>query len=151
MVNEENSLEDRIARIEEMMKRINERLERLERLIESSGGSTLAIEMAKLAISFTLPPTEVARIAMRALEVMRSIPSRDDIMRSVIEVLSSCKPLTLTEIEKRARRLRGTASKHSIRKRLDELVSRGLVVTMEYGSRKLYTLKNCLHQDSAEP
>ncbi len=140
----EESVEERLARIENLLKQLMERLERLESALSTSAEGKVALEIAKLAVALAIPPTEAALATARIVEASRKVGERDEVSIAVIEALSNCEPATITELERRVRKLRGKASKHTIRKRLEALLRRGIVVSIDRGSKKLYTLKQCI-------
>ncbi|NPA96648.1 MAG: hypothetical protein GXO32_03500 [Crenarchaeota archaeon] len=143
-------MEERLERVERLLREVAERLERLERALALSADGRAAIEVAKVAIALALPPLHAARAVHRLLEVTRKHGVVDEVSQTVIESLASCKPKSITRIEADVRKLRGRASKHTIRKRISELEKAGIVVAIEKGSRKLYTLKQCI-EDVAPP
>ena len=137
-------MEERLERVERLLREVVERLERLEKALALSADGRAAIEVAKVAIALALPPVHAARAVHRLLEISRSYGVTDEISQAVIEALASCEPKSITRIESDVRKLRGRASKHTIRKRISELERAGIVISIERGSRKLYTLKQCV-------
>lgn len=136
-------LERRLERIEKLLRQVVERLERLERIVESSSDARVAMEVAKLVTALALSPAQAALAVTRILDTLKNRAARDEVSMAVIEALSSCEPMTITELERRVRALRGRASKHSIRKRLENLMKTGIVAEITSGSRKLYMLRKC--------
>ncbi len=70
------------------------------------------------------------------------LPEIDDpIMESIVEVLlSSKRPLNITQITERLRERRGSGSRHTVRNRLNELEKRKVVRQMEDNHGKAYAL-----------
>jgi len=143
-------LERRLERIEKLLRQVIERLERLERVVESSSDARVAMEVAKLVTALALSPAQAALAVTRILDALKNRAARDEVSMAVIEALSSCEPMTITELERRVRALRGKASKHSIKKRLENFMRAGIVAETTSGSRKLYTLRKCLEESGGE-
>ncbi len=121
------SLDDRLRRLEEALQQLSERLERLERLLEHSPEARLALE---LALAFTAPAQRLVEAAIqvsRALEAGGDEVRRDPVARAIVEALAVKGPMSLRELEREVRRLRGTASRATIRERLEALERLGIV------------------------
>ncbi len=138
-------MRERLDRIERLLEELIERLDRLEKSF-SNLDARLAMEVAKLSLALALPPTRAAIAAATVASILGEKGLKDEISLAVIEALSQCEPLSLTELEHRVRKLRGRASKHSIRKRLEALASEGVVKEVWRGSRRLFTLAKCLER-----
>ncbi|MCD6428715.1 MAG: hypothetical protein J7L12_03765 [Desulfurococcales archaeon] len=137
-------VEDRLKRLEDMLARVLSRLESIERYLRALGVSDDVLSGAfKLVTTFSLPATAALEASRRAIEVVRVLGGIDSISRSVIEVLSSCEELSISEITRRVRALRGRASRRIIRDRLKVLEEKGVVVNVG-GRKPRYVLKTCL-------
>lgn len=127
------------------------RLERIERLLEQlnaavqellhGGFAAAAEEAARLVAAFSLPAAEALEAARRVIAAASGV--NDPIALAVVEALSDCEPLTVSEIARRVRRIRGKASRTSIRQRLRALQEAGIVERVEKGSRTRYILTLC--------
>jgi len=140
----EGDVEERLSRLEEILVRVLARLESIEEYLKALGISDDVLSSAfKLVTTFSLPAAAALEASKRAIEAIRILGGVDSISKSVIEVLSSCEELSISEITRRVRALRGRASRRIIRGRLKVLEAKGVVVNV--GSKKpKYVLKSCL-------
>ena len=134
---------ERLRRIERELAEIRALLERLETLLSMFSGA--AGEAVRLASALSLPVEEAVRAAERLLEASSRLGgSPDPITLAVLEALSGCEQLSVSEIARRVRRLRGAASRTTVRSRLRVLVERGVVERLEGpGGRPRYRLRGC--------
>jgi len=137
-------VEDRISRLEELLLKVVERLEYIESMLKTLGldNETLSIA-SRLVIAFSKPATSALDAARRVVSITNSLPYIDPITRSIVEALSDCSSLSVSEITRRVRELRGTASRRIVRERLYRLVRIGVVVPTN-GKRPKYMLKTCI-------
>ncbi|NPA04900.1 MAG: winged helix-turn-helix transcriptional regulator [Crenarchaeota archaeon] len=134
-------LEERIEAIEELLSRVLERLERIEEMLRAAGGEE-ALIAARLALAFSMPALNAIEAARRIVAATRG--SRlDPISRSIVEALAECRPMSISEITRRVKALRGSASRTTVRSRIRRLVEEGVVVRVDEGRRPLYTLSTC--------
>lgn len=139
------SLEKRLNRIEEMLKEVVKRLEELEEILGGYRSEAEATRLAaRLVATGIYPAYAVIEAARRVVKVTRLAGPLDPISRSVIEALSMCEPATISDITRRVRELRGTASRRIVAERVRKLEARGLVVKLGKGPRPGYTLRECL-------
>ena len=138
-------LEERLDRIESVLRDVIRRLEELEKLL---GGYRDEVEATRLAARLSAtgiyPAYAAVEAARRILRVARHAGPLDPISRSVVEALSACEPATISEITRRVREIRGTASRRIVSERVKRLEERGLVVKLGEGPRPGYTLRECL-------
>jgi len=134
-------VEERLERIERLLRKVLERLERLERL------TGLGVEEARVAVELAAMitgPVEavVAAIARAAAAVnaMRRFRVDDPISRAIVEALAVHGTLTLRGLEREVRRLRGRASRSTLRERLRVLEGIGIVRVERRGRRLLVSL-----------
>jgi len=133
------SVEERLRRLEELLAEALQRLERLEELLGSM--SEEAMIASRLAVAFSMPAMRAVEAARRVVEAYRFVS--DPISRAIVEALADCEPKSISEITRLVRELRGSASRRIVRERLRLLEERGVVVSEEHGSRRLYSLKLC--------
>lgn len=142
-----NSLEDRLKKIEELVELMLERLERVEVMLrELDLGGEVASTAIRLTILLSLPASKALEAARRALSVLNKLQEEDPITRAIIEVLSGCEELSLTEITRRVKNIRGTASRRIVKKRILLLCERGVVKKVGTGRSK-YVLSACIEQE----
>lgn len=138
-----DDVEASIRRVEELLSIILEKLESIEKLLKSSTGEEVSIAF-RLMATYSLPVIEALEAARRYLEATRRIHiGLDEISRVILEVLSDCKPKSLSEITQLIRNSRGKASRRIIREKIKQLTSIGLVKDIGTPNRHQYTLVNC--------
>ena len=136
---------------ESNLEEINKRLRRVEKLLEQLNalvqqvlqGSYIATidEATKLVTAFSLPAIEALEAARRIVMAARSI--NDSISLSIIEAMSTCEPLTVSEITRRVRVLRGKASRNTVKQKLHVLIDMDIVTTVNTGRRIKYIMTVC--------
>ncbi len=138
------SREDRLERLERLVETILYKLEQIESMLRSTGDLELMIA-AELVFAFSLPAVKSLEAASIVMDIMKKIRLSDPISRAIVEVMSTCEPLTISEITRRVRELRGRASRRIVRERLKRLEEKQIVVQTGE-KRKLYTLRKCLEK-----
>ena len=139
------SLEERLNYIEKLVSEILDRLRRIEKLL--GGEERAIIETASILVAGSLMPAAMAlEAARRVVEATRRAGGLDPISRSIIEALSSCEELSASEITRRVRSIRGTASRRIVTDRLRRLERRGLVNRYGEGPKTRYILSNCIEE-----
>ncbi len=136
--------EDRLERLEKLVETILYKLEQIESMLRSTGDPELMIA-AELVSAFSLPATKSLEAASIVMDIMKKIRLPDPISRAIVEVMSTCEPLTISEITRRVRELRGKASRRIIRERLKRLEEKQIVVQTGE-KRRLYILRKCLEK-----
>ncbi len=136
----DGGVEERLARLEELLRRLEERLVRLEGILR--GYSDLAAEAVRLAVLGNLPAIAAVEAARRLLAVAR-LAEGDPVAEAVLEAMSNCEWLSVSEIARRVRRIRGSASRETIRRRLRLLLEKGAVVARGEGVKRRYRLASC--------
>ncbi len=136
--------EDRLRRVEELLAKVLARLDQIEAYLAALGVTDETLRSAfRIASAFSVPAAAAIQAAQRVVEAVREIGAVDPISKAVIETLSGCEELSVSEITRRVRMIRGTASRRIIRERLATLVRKGAVVKIE-GPKPKYVLKRCL-------
>ncbi len=138
------SREDRLERLEKLVETILYKLEQIESMLRSTGDPELMIA-AELVSAFSLPAKKSLEAASIVMDIMKKIKLLDPISRAIVEVMSTCEPLTISEITRRVRELRGKASRRIIRERVKRLEEKQIVVQTGE-KRKLYILRKCLEK-----
>ncbi|MEB3765632.1 MAG: hypothetical protein GSR77_05670 [Desulfurococcales archaeon] len=129
--------DDRLERIEKMLRDILLRLERLESIISSIEDAETAQLAARLAFVFSLPAYQAVRIASSLSSVLRRAPSGslDDLDIMIIEVLAVEGELSLRGLERAIRESRGRASRTTLVKRIRKLERLGIVRVEHQGNK----------------
>lgn len=140
MASSSGGVEERIARLEEKLALVIEKLERLEELLASI--SAEAAVAGRLVTAFSMPATQALEAARRVLALSYTYTG-DPILRAIIEALADCEPHSLSNVTRRVKSLRGTASRRIIRERLAYLAEKGVVTVEDRGNKKLYRLTVC--------
>jgi len=134
-------VEDRLRRIEEMLNKLYDRLERVESLILTLYPHPVMEVALELTIAYAEPAERVVRVARKVLEFEKLFSSRDPIRRAIIEVLALRGDwLSISEVTKEVRRLRGSASRRIVSERIKELANAKILRVKEAGRRKLVKL-----------
>ena len=139
-----HSAEDRLRRVEKLLEMVIRKLEGIEEYLKTLGFSSDVLSTAlKLTISFSLPASKAVEASRRIIEALGMLGTYDAIDRAIIEALSNCEELSISEITRRVRRLRGTASRRIVAERIRRLEDRGVVAKV--GRRRFrYVLSRCL-------
>jgi len=125
---------DSLKRVEELLEEILKKLERLEGLLLLQNDPTTATAL-ELALSFYLPVHKAVKTAREVVELLKDLASQDPISRAIVEVLAaSDTELSISELTRRVRKLRGTASRRVIAERLRRLEGRGVVELKKVGN-----------------
>lgn len=130
------------SKIEQLLENILIRLDRLENILRTLSidpVSSLAIE---LALTYAEPAHKAVKLARKVVEVERRLGEHDPIARAIVEALAvKEKPMTLSELTREVRMLRGTASRRIITERVRKLESKGIVKTKRTGRKTLVHLE----------
>ncbi|PUA32406.1 MAG: hypothetical protein B7O98_07055 [Zestosphaera tikiterensis] len=125
---------DSLKRVEKLLEEILKKLERLEELLLLQNDPTTATAL-ELALSFYLPVHKAVKTAREVVELLKDLASQDPISRAIVEVLAaSDTELSISELTRRVRKLRGTASRRVIAERLRRLEGRGVVELKKVGN-----------------
>ncbi len=137
-------LGERLRHVEEMLRDVLRRLDQIENYLKSASTGSEIIRIAhSLFLAFSLPAQLAIDAASRVIEAVRILGGADPITRSIIEALSGCEELSISEITRRVKALRGTASRRIVRERLVQLEERGIVIALGSGVKKRYILTIC--------
>lgn len=136
-------LEERLRRLERMLMDVLARLEAIEERLGELGGGDAAEMALRLVMAFSLPATAALEAARRVVSTVRALGGVDPLSRAVLEALSDCEPLTVSEVARRVRKIKGSASRRTVRERLAVLERRGAVVNLGSESRPRYVLRSC--------
>ncbi len=134
-------VEERLEEVERLLREVLERLEALERLLYGLDSS--AARAVRLAVAAGLPVARAVEASLRVLEAVSMLGRVDPVTEALLEALSTCEPLSVSEATRRVQRLRGAASRTTVRKRLQVLLERGIVVKKGEGTGARYLLASC--------
>ena len=138
------SIEKRLEEIEKMLTSILRRLEEIDNKLRVLGINDEVLTVAsRLVITISIPATKALESARRVITTLKSSMITDPISRAIIESLSSCDKLSISEITRRVRAIRGSSSRRIIRERLKYLEEKGIVINIGKSTRPLYMLRLC--------
>lgn len=136
----EELLRQVLSKLEELSARIS----RIEAYLSSVGISQDVLRIAlQLASATTTSLASALEYAMRAWRVLEGIAGLCPISRSIVIALSDCSELSVSDVYRRVRRIRGRASRRTISERLRFLEDVGVVVDVGTGARPRYVLRVC--------
>lgn len=139
--------EERLRRVEELLAKVLSRLEGIEAMLAALGITDDTLTSAfRIATTFSMPAAVAIEAAKRTIEVIREVGSVDPISKAIIEALAGCEELSTSEITRRVRAIRGTASRRIVRERLEKLERRGVVKRVG-GGRPRYVLSRCVQEN----
>ncbi|MET1159569.1 MAG: hypothetical protein ABWW65_01275 [Thermoprotei archaeon] len=140
-----SSIEDRLYRLEKLVEKALKKIEEIEGLLKKLGFTSEELHTAaELATIFSIPVHLAIEATQRFFKVVLGTQGLDPISRDIIKILSTCEKLSVSEITRRVRNLRGSASRRVIRERLALLENKGYVVNTGSDRRPQYTLKACI-------
>jgi DNA-binding transcriptional ArsR family regulator len=131
-----------LKRIEELLLRLLERIERLENLIASVNPDPLTSIALELTMVYAKPAALAVKAATEVLNLERGLGGMDPISRAIVEALvAKDKPLSLSELTREVRALRGTASRRIITERVKKLEERGVVEVEKVAKKTVVRLR----------
>ena len=136
---------ERVKRLEKMLEELMNRLNDIEEKLRTLGMGQPTLTIAsQLVIAFSMPAIQALEASRRAVTAINKLSVIDPINEAIIEVLSNCETLSISEITRRVRVLRGTASRRIIRERLKRLETLDIVVNIGSNDRPKYMLNECV-------
>lgn len=145
---ENNGAEEVLRRILLKLEELSNRIGRIEAYLSSIG-----VNQDMLRISLQLTAVTSASLAntleyaMRAWKVIEGLSGLCPISRSIITSLSDCSELSISDIYRRVKKLRGAASRRIISERIKLLESKGAVINVGTEARPKYILKICRQRE----
>jgi len=135
--------EEREEKLEKLLEMVLERLDRIEKLLFSSGVEDAEIVSiaSKLILAFSLPAFKAFEISSKITRLIKR-KQLDDISRTIIETLAVRGPLSISELTRSVREVRGRASRRIIGERVKKLEREGIVTIERKGSRLLVKLRS---------
>lgn len=136
---------ERVKRLEKMLEELMNRLNNIEEKLRTLGIEQPTLSIAsQLVIAFSMPAIQALEASRRAIAAISKLSVIDPINEAIIEVLSNCEALSISEITRRVRVLRGSASRRIIRERLKRLEILDIVVNVGSSDRPKYILNECI-------
>ncbi|MEM0048492.1 MAG: hypothetical protein QXF10_09295 [Ignisphaera sp.] len=136
------SVEEKIDRIEKLLTQVLDRLEKLENFFKALGISELDI-IFDLVSSLTIPIQQAVKSAKTITYIVSRYGISDSITKTILEILAIENGLSITEITRRVKEIRGRASRRIVASKIRYLESIGVVRTQRRGSAtKVYLVKH---------
>jgi len=142
-----SSIEKRLEYIEEVLKKVLDKIEDLENRLKALGVPAEDLYLASEIASVLSIPVYMAIDATKRLMSIFSHSELDPISRDILKALSLCEKLSISEITRRVKIFRGRASRRIIRERLKILEKKGYIINVGTDKRPLYILSKCLSED----
>ncbi len=140
---------DKIEELEFLLKLILTKLEKIEQLLSNFNLEDMeSIKIAnKLVLAFSIPALKAieASIKIRNLIKKRTL---DDISRTIIEVLAIKDGISISELTRKIREIRGKASRRIVSERLKLLEKEGILIIERKGSRAIIKLSEKYDKNS---
>lgn len=129
------SSSDTLKRVEELLERVVKKLEKLEELLVTISSDPTYAMAVELTLYFSLPTQKAIKLARELVLLMRRVPEADPITKAILEILASSEGgISISELTRRVRSIRGTASRRVVSERVKLLESKGLVVVRRSGN-----------------
>ncbi len=144
-----SSIEKRLERIENLLTSLLTRLAVLEEKLRTMGYDSSELKTAYHLMSIlSIPPILALEASRRFYSVLSSHKEfLDDISKYIIEVLSTCEELSISEITRRVKSIRGKSSRRIIAEKLRMLENFGIVTSKVLPNKKLYVLTKCVSEE----
>ncbi len=126
---------DTLKRVEELLEYIVRKLERLEELLTTLSNDPTYAMAVELTLYFSIPVQKAIKLARELVILLREVPGSDPITKAILEVLASSESgISISELTRRVRKIRGTASRRIISERIKLLESKGIVEVVRSGN-----------------
>ncbi|MCE4624939.1 MAG: helix-turn-helix domain-containing protein [Desulfurococcales archaeon] len=132
----EEDIRERLERVERLLTKVLERLEKLEEWLLSNSNAVEGLEAVAIAAALNVPALQAIRAARAAFQAASILGNVDDIDRAILEALAARGSLSLRELERTVRSLRGSASRSVLKRRIERLRKAGLI-TVEWTGRAM--------------
>jgi DNA-binding transcriptional ArsR family regulator len=141
------SSDDTLKRVEELLEYIVRKLERLEELLTTLSNDPTYAMAVELTLYFSIPVQRAVKLARELVILLKRVPESDPITKAILEVLASSESgVSISELTRRVRKVRGTASRRIISERIKLLESRGIVEVVRSGNvAKVYLRRGLTH------
>ncbi len=142
------SSSDTLKRVEELLEHIVRKLERLEELLTTLSNDPTYTMAVELTLYFSIPVQRAIKLARELVILLKEVPESDPITKAILEVLASSESgISISELTRRVRKIRGTASRRIISERIRLLESRGVVEVVRSGNvAKIYLRRGVTHE-----
>jgi len=130
-------IEERLRRIEDLLTMLLKRVEELERLVREVNPQAPPISLAgRLMLAFSMPALRALEAASAVLKLIPRVEAEDELTGTIVEALAATEgEVTISELTRRVKTLRGKASRRVMAERVRRLYSKGLVSLRRSGNR----------------
>jgi len=130
-------IEERLRRIEDLLTMLLKRIEELERLLRGVDPQVPPISLAgRLMLAFSMPALRALEVASAVLKLIPKVEAEGEVARAIVEALAAAEgEVTISELTKRVKALRGKASRRVVAEKVRWLHSKGLVGLRRSGNR----------------
>lgn len=144
------SSSDALRRVEELLTYVVRKLEKLEELLTTMSNDPTYVMAVELTLYFSVPAQKAIKLARELVLLLRRVPEADPITKAILEVLASSEEgISISELTRRVREVRGTASRRIVSKKVELLESRGLVQVKRSGNiARVYLMRGLGREDS---
>ena len=137
-----SELDERLKRLEELLRLVLIKISKIEELLLKTNSN--ALEEVRLAssimLSFSIPAIEALELASKAIKLARSVNLVDEITISILLALLMKDRVTVSELTRIVRKIRGKASRRIITERLKRLEESNIVKLNKRGTRTWVSL-----------
>jgi DNA-binding transcriptional ArsR family regulator len=130
-------IEEHLRRIEDLLTMLLKRFEEIERLVREVDPRSPPISLAgRFMLVFSMPALKALEAASMVLKLVPRAGVEDELTRTIIEALATTEgEVTISELTRMVRALRGKASRRVVAERVRKLHSKGLVSLKRSGNR----------------
>lgn len=139
-----SSAEELLKEVVEKLKAIERRLEKLEERLSKTEGGDEAARILALALKLVRTGGLAADLTWLAARLAKVQPliaaARDELSRSILEVVALKGPLNISALTEELRRYRGKASRRIVAERVARMAEEGLLSVAVRGREKVVDL-----------
>ncbi|MFN3268122.1 MAG: hypothetical protein ACK416_02560 [Zestosphaera sp.] len=144
------SSSDALRRVEELLAYVVRKLEKLEELLTTMSNDPTYVMAVELTLYFSVPAQKAIKLARELVLLLRRVPEADPITKAILEVLASSEEgISISELTRRVREVRGAASRRIVSKKVELLESKGLVQVKRSGNiARVYLMRDLSRENS---
>lgn len=143
-----DEIKEAIERIILMLEDLINRVNRIESFLTKIGlnpdEAGLALNLSTL---LSLPLNVAYEASVRTWKVLSKSRGLDPVSVAIVQALSTCNFLSISETYRRVRAIRGKASRRIVASKLRILAAAGIVAEVERGRRRRYVLAECIEEN----
>lgn len=137
-------MDEKIEVIINLLKEMIAKLQSLEETMSRAGLDPTYYQTAVLlSTSFSLPFIKSLEAVRKIYSILSGLVSINPISKAILLSLSTCEPLSISEISRRVREIRGSSSRRIISDRINGLLIKGVIINVGNTHRPKFMLKAC--------